>query len=400
MKLHHLLLSLLLVTFSSSGQNSWIQIANFGGGDRASAVGFSIGNFGYIGTGNDSGIILSDFWKWDQSLNTWTQMADVGTFGRSNAIGFSINGKGYIGTGGSLNGLLRDFWEYDPVLNQWTQKADFGGTARVSAFSFSINGKGYVGTGNDSLGHTNDFWEYDPIGDLWTQKAYFAGNARYGATGVAEGGKGYVALGSPDFIPVNELWEYNPISDYWSQKANFPGPSRAWAVGFPINGKLYIGTGLDTDPPPPHSNDIWEYDIVNDMWVQVADFGDSAVSCAVAFSINGKGFLGTGLTGYGQADFFWEYSPLVGVQEQSDIFGNLSLLPNPFSHEAIIKTNRVFSNANLIIYDIRGKEIRRINNISGQTIQLKRENMPNGNYIGVLTQGTHKFYFDKIVISN
>jgi N-acetylneuraminic acid mutarotase len=399
MKLLIILLSVFSFTFSLNAQNSWIQKADLGGGNRAWTVGFSIGNFGYIGTGNDSGVLLADIWKWDQISNSWTQVADVGGFPRSNAIGFSINGKGYIGTGASISGPLKDFWEYDPALNQWTPRADFGGTARASAFSFTINGKGYVGTGNDSLGHTNDFWEYDPVNDLWTQKAFFAGNARYGATGIAEGGKGYVVFGSPDFIPVNEFWEYDPILNHWTQKANCPGLARAWASGFAISGRLYVGTGLDVSPPPYHSVDIWEYDISNDQWNQIVDFPDSAVSSAIAFSLNGKGYLGTGLTSLGQEDFFWEYSPLVGIEEYSDTFGNITVSPNPFSHELIIKSSKLFKNATLSIYDITGKEIRSLNNINGQTILVKRGNLQSGKYCCVIIQGTEKYNFN-IIASN
>ena len=98
----------------------------------------------------------------DIAQNTWTQKADFGGGGRSGAVGFSIADKGYIGTGydGSYK---KDFWEYDPATNTWTQKADFGGTAREGAVGFSIADKGYVGTGEVApFNYTKDFWEYTP----------------------------------------------------------------------------------------------------------------------------------------------------------------------------------------------------------------------------------------------
>jgi len=38
---------------------------------------------------------------------------------RSSAVGFSIGNKGYIGTGfgGNFLYILQDFWEYDPSLS-------------------------------------------------------------------------------------------------------------------------------------------------------------------------------------------------------------------------------------------------------------------------------------------
>ena len=95
------------------------------------------------------------------SANTWIQKANVGGSIRREAVGFSIGNKGYIGTGwnGALPAYL-DFWEYDPATNSWTQKANFGGSARYYAVGFSIGTNGYIGTGFDGA-YKNDFWEYN-----------------------------------------------------------------------------------------------------------------------------------------------------------------------------------------------------------------------------------------------
>src|SRR5439155_25480349 len=125
---------------------------------RYGAVGFSIGNKGYIGIGYHIGV-EKDFWEYDPVTNAWTQKADFGGTAREQGVGFSIAGKGYIGTGSASNGLSRDFWEYDPVTNAWTQKANFGGIGRWLATGFSIGGKGYIGTGRDAFPSLlKDFW--------------------------------------------------------------------------------------------------------------------------------------------------------------------------------------------------------------------------------------------------
>jgi hypothetical protein len=88
---------------------------------------------------------------------------DFGGTARDEAVGFSIANKGYIGTGrDNSNPYKQDFWEYDPVSNIWTQKADFGGTARVEPVGFSIGNKGYIGTGTGNVSQMTDFWEYIP----------------------------------------------------------------------------------------------------------------------------------------------------------------------------------------------------------------------------------------------
>jgi N-acetylneuraminic acid mutarotase len=148
--------------------DTWIRKADFEGTTRTAAVGFSIGRKGYIGTGVLSAVRISilykDFWEYDPAADTWAQKADLGGASRYSAVGFSVGSKGYIGTGaGVLSLYLKDFWEYDPSTNTWTQRADFGGTARDGSVGFSIGDKGYIGTGHDGSSPRKDFWEYSTI---------------------------------------------------------------------------------------------------------------------------------------------------------------------------------------------------------------------------------------------
>src|SRR5262249_40561707 len=174
----------------------------FGGTARSVAVGFAIGDKGYIGTGagrDDTGnvIALSSFREYDPANDTWTRKAHLpgGPGARlAYAVGFSVGSKGYIVTGSHL-GLTysREVAEYDPVTDTWTRKADFGGIGRYDAVGFSIGNKGYVGLGFDShLNGLSDFWEYDPANDTWTRKADFGGGPRFRPVGFSIGNKGYI----------------------------------------------------------------------------------------------------------------------------------------------------------------------------------------------------------------
>src|SRR5262249_10528417 len=82
-----------------------------------------------------------------QAQDPWTQKANFGGGAREGATGFSIGKKGYIGLGAVYPISYKDFWEYDPDANTWTQKADFAGDGRLYAVGFTIAGKAYVGTG-------------------------------------------------------------------------------------------------------------------------------------------------------------------------------------------------------------------------------------------------------------
>jgi small neutral amino acid transporter SnatA (MarC family) len=304
-------ISQLTINSSAQAPNTWTLKANFGGTARYVAVGFSIGAYGYIGTGYDNTIgAQRDFWEYDPSSNTWTQKADFGGTARMSAVGFSIGTKGYIGTGeDTTSNFVNDFWEYDPSANTWTQKANFGGTARMSAVGFSIGTKGYIGTGEDTTSNfVNDFWEYDPSANTWTQKANFGGTARMSAVGFNIGANGYIGTGFDATISYrNDFWEYDPSVDIWTQKANFGGSARAMAVGLSIGTQGYIGTGWDTISPYD-CKDFWEYNPSSDTWTQKANFGGTARREAVGFSIGTQGYIGTGYDGSLKNDF-WQYNP-------------------------------------------------------------------------------------------
>lgn len=292
---------------NSIAQGTWTQKADFGGGARSKAAGFSMGNKGYIGTGyvNGSGD-SKDFWEYDVTTNLWIQKANVGGAGRANAAGFSIGSKGYFGAG--YNGsYTKEFWAYDSATNAWSQKTSFGGTARQYQVGFSIGSKGYIGTGYDGLpNYKKDFWEYDPSTNAWTQKADFGGTARALAVGFSIGSKGYIGTGEGLSGFKKDFWEYDPSTNMWSQKADFGGTARSWAVGFSIGDNGYIGTGQD----PGSKNDFWEYNPSTNTWTQKADFGGPARFMSVGFSIGSKGYIGTGINAAGTYyKDFWEYTP-------------------------------------------------------------------------------------------
>ena len=251
-----------------ASQNAWTQKADFPGPGRYQAVGFSIAGKGYIGTGG-AGLtfpftpLYNDFWQYDPGNNTWAQKANFGGVSRGAAVGFSIGNKGYIGTGFNDNTFFqKDFWEYDPSNDQWIQKADFAGTERCDATGFSIGNKGYIGTGGNyssSIVLFKDFWEYDPANDQWAQRANFGGVGRSLAVGFSIGPNGYIGTGGnfnnasyPDF------WEYSPSNNKWVKKANFGGATRWLAVGFSIGNKGFIGTGGNAAFSPDFK-DLWEY---------------------------------------------------------------------------------------------------------------------------------------------
>ena len=135
---YYLLLSLVLFAVLSCNKDSnttsllgnWVDLSDFEGVARYDAVAFTIGDYGYVGTGFDGEVRLKDFWKYDSELNSWTQIADFPGAARNGAVAFSVNGIGYVGTGYDGQSKLQDFYSYDPSTDSWDTIADFEGSAR------------------------------------------------------------------------------------------------------------------------------------------------------------------------------------------------------------------------------------------------------------------------------
>jgi N-acetylneuraminic acid mutarotase len=326
-------ISLSIVMISCGGDDeevdligNWINKSDFEGVPRSDAVGFSIGNKGYVGTGynpdaKDSvGICKNgrfmDFWEYDPVKNTWNQKASFPGGYRNGAVGIGTDTKGYIGTGYDGKISMNDFWEYDPVANAWTQKANFMGTPRYGAIGFSISDKCYIGTGYDGY-YLKDFWEYDPATDIWTKKSSLGGSKRNNAVAFAINGKGYVCAGIDNGSYEDDFWEYDPGADVWTEKNKISDASDedfddAYTtikginkVAFAVNGYGYIATGGEGTA----TQIVWEYDPVNDLWEEKTAFEGTGRVDAVAFAIDTLGYITTGRSGGYYFDDIYAFDP-------------------------------------------------------------------------------------------
>jgi len=191
---------------------------------------------------------------------------------------------------------------------------------------------GYIGTGREVLGVivTNlvDFWQYDPTSNLWSKKADFPGIPRYAAVGFCIGSKGYLGTGinyvnSTTYTWYKDFYEYDPGTDSWTKKADFGGTARAFAVGFSINNiKGYIGTGNTGEG---RKNDFWEYipSETGGTWTQKADFAGTKRDDAVGFGIGTNGYIGTGyIPPSTYLKDFWAYNQSTNAWTQKTDFGS------------------------------------------------------------------------------
>jgi N-acetylneuraminic acid mutarotase len=166
---------------------------------RTGAIAFSMNGRGYFGLGYDSdGNFLNDFWEYRPSKDdpiggSWTQKRSFPGTPRANAVGFAIGDQGYVGTGDNIVGnmegshtgqIFEDFYRYDPFNDRWTKEKEVRHytsdkklridiskkVTRAVGFSSRKDNIGYVGFGivpTDLTRAQGDFWFYRP---------YVAGN--------------------------------------------------------------------------------------------------------------------------------------------------------------------------------------------------------------------------------
>jgi len=305
--------------------SAWTQKAAFNGGTRLGAVGFSIGDKGYLGTGEDNCCVnhyINDFWEYTWGPGTlggvWTQKASLPGPLRRNATGFSIGNKGFIGTGYNDSAWLSDFWEWNQSTNTWTQKTDFAGVARAFAVGFSIGSHGYVGTGynNNNGTHYSDFWQYDTTGaGTWTKKTDFPGVPRRQAAGLVLNGRGYVGMGYNGSYH-NDFYEYDTTGvGTWTRKADYTGGLINEAKGFSLCNKGYICTGELSPGGYNFTTQFYEYTwapgALGGTWLSMPSFTYLRRFFATVFTIGTKAYVATGLLNSSSvASDVWEYDPL------------------------------------------------------------------------------------------
>jgi N-acetylneuraminic acid mutarotase len=139
------------------------------------------------------------------------------------------------------------------------------------------------------------------------------GSGRWGAQSFSLNNKIYVGGGYiGGFVSRSDFWEYDPQADTWTRKANIPGAlNRTGGIAFSANGKGYIGLGSSyyNTFQSTFLSDLWQYDATADTWTQMAPLPDSARHHAACFTVADRTYVVGGTTGYPYliSNDVWEY---------------------------------------------------------------------------------------------
>jgi N-acetylneuraminic acid mutarotase len=260
--------------FDESNNHSWLPVANFPGDPRDGSAGFAIGTNGYIIGGYDGNYHLNDVWKYNATTNSWDSIGmspvPYGTYGRVGAIGFTIGNTGYYGSGAdSSQNCYNDMYQFDGTT--WSPAPSLT-AKRKGASVFVYNNIAYVvggvnsGSGNS---YPADLSAYNPaVSSDWQPRrsiitisdssfsADYAYNINRSAAAVfLINDTAYLSTGNYNGV-LNTTWCYDIGQDIWFQKSSFEGTSRENAIGFNVNNHGYIATG---DNGSNCYDDVWQF---------------------------------------------------------------------------------------------------------------------------------------------
>ncbi len=193
----------------------------------------------------------------------------------------------------------------------WQQLTDLptGGLANAISGSVYSENHGYiltVGTGREEtlsgeLVYTNRMWSYNVAEDNWQTLPNFPGQARESGIAASTGLDVIVGMGVTATNFHNDFYRlsYSPQNDQWDWTSidSYPGSGVSNPVAFTLNGRIYVGLGYDGE-----ANSIRFRSWNGVAWLVEPDFPGPGRSAAFAFVLDGSAYVGGGALG--EQDFY------------------------------------------------------------------------------------------------
>ena len=311
-----------VVIVSKIFPESLVELSNPPFGSKSEALSFSWNDKGYVFAGTSNFQSSNGVWEFDSSNQTWKQLNDApNEFNR--AVCFVINDSAYMGLGQIPWGIgAFEFYKYDIPTDTYTSiglmpnSSSINNFNWIDALAFTYQEKGYVmGSGGD-LQENVVVMEFHPNDNNWLQKSTYPGAGKFGMFHFVLDGFAYIGMGNEwgfnGFNINQEVWQYDIANDSWTQLADFPNEGRRDAVGFTYNGKGYLAFGYNNDPNTGNTNafgELWEYEKASDEWIRLESMPIPIIQQFYNFNIGNKFYFGGGI-GVGNARLmdFYEYS--------------------------------------------------------------------------------------------
>jgi len=105
----------------------------------------------------------------------------------------------------------------------------------------------------------------------------------------------FVLVVQPDQLFAIMIFGNMTQDRYLDSKGKFSGHSKVWRRLFCNRRQRYI-CGGSFDVGSDYLYDLWLYNAATDTWVQKSNFPGGKRNHGAAFTINGKGYFGTGIS--------------------------------------------------------------------------------------------------------
>lgn len=188
--------------------------------------------------------------------------------------------------------LLSSFTSLSQV---WSQIEDFSGSPRDDGAGFKLGNAIYYGTGLDNtFTAKRDFYTFNLNTEIWSPAASLPiGKERQYATGANYNSEGYLFGGiDGNGNYLNDLWKYDPVLNIWIELATLPSYGRSGMVNFIVNDTLYIVGGKSL--LYNSVGEVWSYSFLTGDWIQKNDIGLTEIWRGIGVQIADIGYIGYG----------------------------------------------------------------------------------------------------------
>jgi N-acetylneuraminic acid mutarotase len=361
--------------FAHAASAQWSLIHSIYNGAMASdgAVGFSIGDKGYI----IAGATTSDYYMYDTTANTWTNKGTIpANMGQAFAMGFALHGKGYVVGGDTAGVPTNTVWRYDPTntTTPWTQMNNFGGGTRDAGIAFVLNDTAYVGCGFDGSVMYADLWRYDEANDNWVQVPNTLPTTLIFPACFVVDGRAFILSGGTTggVNETNQMWEYLPSTQSFTPRAPYPGAARQAAIAFAGTDHGFIAGGMAGYTT--NYSDMYRYNPDSNTWSAAGSIPLFGSAWASVFTIGNTAYAGLGAKFVGSAlqgtDSFFRYRMAVPTAV-NDVksYKQLAVYPNPVSDVLNIDLGSDVA-SELVIYNYLGEKVKEVRIVRSASVSV------------------------------
>jgi uncharacterized delta-60 repeat protein len=91
---------------------------------------------------------------------------------------------------------------------------------------------------------------------------------------------------------------------------------------------------------------------------------------------------------------------IIGIETPETSSENIAAYPNPFNAQTVFQTQNSLTDATFVLYNAAGQQVKKLNNISGNSFTLQRDNLACGLYYFQLLQDNQVLTTDKLLITD